>query len=154
MLVNHFFDDPFRQLYSMQRRLSRDFDRDFDRADKDFGRYYRPYDMLDTRSFLEDEFDSFIEPAFRSIREAPRRLSVREPDENATVYAKYEINHNGHVWKKTIEKEPGKEWKTHIEEFDTEERKKALKDQGSKRLQENQEAKSPSKEPTETSVGI
>jgi len=92
---------------------------------------------------MEGEFDSFIEPVFRSIREAPRRVSIREPDENT---AKYEINDNGHVWKKTIEKEPGQEWKTHIEEFDTEERKEALKDEGTKRLQESQEAKSPSKE--------
>jgi len=42
--------------------------------------------------------------------------------------------------------EPGKELKTRIEEFDTEERKKALKDEGAKQLQDNQEAKSPSKE--------
>jgi len=90
--------------------------REFDRAYRTFGRYSRPYNILDTRSFLEDEFDSFIEPAFSSIKEAPRRLSNREPDENITVYAQYEINDNGHVWKKTIEKEPGKEWKAHIEE--------------------------------------
>jgi len=79
--------------------------REFDRAYRDFGRLYRPYDILDTRSFLEDKFDSFIEPVFRSVREAPRRQTIREPDENTTVYAtKYEINDNGHVWQKTIEK--------------------------------------------------
>jgi len=54
---------------------------------------------------MEDEFDSFIEPVFRSIREAPRRVSIREPDENT---AKYEINDKVQVWKKTIEKDPGK----------------------------------------------
>jgi len=103
----------------VRRRMIRDFERTFNRYDpsydfEDFG--------LSTLS---------RDPFFRPLRYEPEILSLRAPspfalrnpeslpiDENTKYYAKYEVNDNGHVWKKTIEKEPGQEWKTHVEEYD------------------------------------
>jgi len=145
MFVNRFFDDPFSSMHSLERRIARDFD-------KAFGRHLRPFDygFMGSDSFFEDPFESIIEPTFRAIREIPRRPSLRDVDENTTYHAKYMINDNGHVWEKTIDKEPGKEWKSHVEEYDLPERKKLLGGEETKQLKDSKIEEEPMKNAEET----
>jgi len=136
MLSRHFFDDSFYHFDNLDRRVMREFDREFDRAfDRAFDRRLGLFDAPEFRDLrhLED----------RLLRHEQEVLALRdndfvpEADENSYVHLNYEVNNNGHVWKKTMDKVPGKNWETHISEYDM--GKKALKNDDAKRLEDRQD---------------
>jgi len=134
MFSHNLFDDPFYQMEQMKRRMLQDFERSLNQS---FGGYsgsggyggyggyggsggYGGYGLGSRDPFSRPSLR--YEPEILSLRH-PEVLSLRIPermpvDENTTFFAKYEVNDNGHVWKKTIEKKPGEDWKTNVEEYD------------------------------------
>jgi len=149
MFSQNFFDDAFYQMEHMKRRMLQDFERSLDRSFSGYGGYglgsrdlgLGSRDLgLGSRDFGLSSRDPYLrplryEPEFLSLRR-PEVLSLRIPermpvDENTTFFAKYEVNDNGHVWKKTIEKKPGEEWKSNVEEYDQKPSLKEGQTQGS-----------------------
>ena len=143
MLAHNFFDDPYQQMERMRRRMLREFERSF----------YSPLSLYDDTGF---GLTPFRDPFYRPVRYEPEFLSLRMPDLSAiekaikepeklpiddktTFYGKYEVNKNGHVYKKTVEKNPGEQWKTNVEEYDV---KPALNDQETKEVKDSETPKS------------